>query len=109
MSVRVASPTTWDFDRYGAIFERQAQLVRTAGALAELPQHLTGLAWHKVFTGDLGVARLLVADIDNITAATPARPIGLGRPLTTWLPACTPIRSACPLITASSAHAAMCA
>jgi DNA-binding CsgD family transcriptional regulator len=65
-----ASAVTWDFDRYGAIFERQAQLVRNAGALAELPQHLTGLAWHKVFTGDLGAARLLVAEIDSITAAT---------------------------------------
>jgi DNA-binding CsgD family transcriptional regulator len=65
-----ASAVTWDFDRYGAIFERQAQLVRSAGALAELPQHLTGLAWHKVFTGDLGAARLLIAEIDNITAAT---------------------------------------
>ena len=65
-----ASAVTWDFDRYGAIFERQAKLVRDAGALAELPQHLTGLAWHKVFTGDLGAARLLVAEIDSITAAT---------------------------------------
>ena len=64
-----ASAVTWDSDGYGAIFERQAQLVRNAGALAELPQHLTGLAWHKVFTGDLGAARLLVAEIDSVAAA----------------------------------------
>ena len=71
-----ASAVTWDSDGYGEIFERQARLVRNAGALAELPQHLTGLAWHKVFTGDLVAARLLVAEIDNVAAAmeTPLPP-----------------------------------
>ena len=65
-----ASAVTWDFDRYGAIFQRQAQLVREAGALAELPQHLTGLAWYEAFTGDLAGARLLVAEIDSVATAT---------------------------------------
>ena len=65
-----ASASTWDADRYGAIFERQAQLVRDGGALAELPQHLTGLAWYRAFTGDLAGARLIVGEIDGVAAAT---------------------------------------
>jgi DNA-binding CsgD family transcriptional regulator len=65
-----ASATTWDWDRYGAIFARQAQVVRDVGALAELPQHLTGLAWSKAFAGDLGGARLVVAEIESAAAAT---------------------------------------
>ena len=62
--------TTWDFDQYGAIFKRQAQVVRDAGALAELPQHLTGAAWYEAFAGNLEGARLLVAEIDSVSAAT---------------------------------------
>jgi len=62
--------TTWDFDRYGAIFKRQAQIVRDAGALAELPQHLTGEAWYEAFAGNLEGARLLVAEIESVSAAT---------------------------------------
>lgn len=62
--------TTWDFDQYGAIFKRQARIVRDAGALAELPQHLTGEAWYEAFAGNLEDARLLVAEIDSVSAAT---------------------------------------
>jgi DNA-binding CsgD family transcriptional regulator len=65
-----ASAATWDFDRYGAIFERQAQVVRDGGALAELPQHLNGLAWYRAFAGDLAGARVIVAEIDSVAAAT---------------------------------------
>ena len=65
-----ASAATWDFDRYGAIFERQAQVVRDGGALAELPQHLNGLAWYRAFAGNLAGARLIVAEIDSVAAAT---------------------------------------
>jgi DNA-binding CsgD family transcriptional regulator len=62
--------TTWDFDQYGAVFKRQAQIVRDAGALAELPQHLTGAAWYEAFAGNLEGARLIVAEIDSVSAAT---------------------------------------
>ena len=65
-----ASATVWDWERYGAIFSRQAQVVRGVGALAELPQHLTGLAWSKAFAGDLGGAHLVVAEIESAAAAT---------------------------------------
>jgi hypothetical protein len=36
-----ASTATWDCDGASAVYERQAQLVRDAGALAELPLHLS--------------------------------------------------------------------
>ena len=65
-----ASATTWDFERYGAIVERHVQLVRAVGALAELPQHLTGLPWSRVFAGDLAGGRLIVTEIESVAAAT---------------------------------------
>ena len=74
-----ASASTWDADRYGAIFERQAQLVRDGGALAELPQHLTGLAWYRAFIGDLAGARLLVGEID-MSQRRPGRRFRRSRP-----------------------------
>ena len=48
---RRASSAIWDADALSAVYERQAQLVRDAGALAELPIHLQALAL------DTGVAR----------------------------------------------------
>ena len=42
----------------------------TAGALAELPAHLSALALDKVFTGDLEDAALLIAESDSVAAAT---------------------------------------
>jgi DNA-binding CsgD family transcriptional regulator len=65
-----ASTATWDSEGASAIFERQAQLVRDAGALAELPIHLSALALDKVWTGDLAGAGLLVAESDSVVAAT---------------------------------------
>jgi DNA-binding CsgD family transcriptional regulator len=65
-----ASAATWDADRYGAIFGRQARLVRNRGALAELPQHLTGLCWYEALAGNFAGARMLVAEIDTVAAAT---------------------------------------
>jgi DNA-binding CsgD family transcriptional regulator len=65
-----ASTATWDSEGASAIFERQAQLVRDDGALAELPIHLSALALDKVWTGDLAGAGLLVAESDSVAAAT---------------------------------------
>ena len=73
-----ASAVTWDFDRYGAIFERQAQLVRNAGALAELPQHLTGLAWHKVSPVTSG-PRACSLRRSTTSRRRPGRPADLSR------------------------------
>jgi DNA-binding CsgD family transcriptional regulator len=61
--------TTWNFDQYGEIFKRQAQLVRDAGALSELLQHLSGLAWYEAFAGNFEEARLIIVELDSVSAA----------------------------------------
>jgi len=65
-----ASHATWDSDGASAIFERQAQVARKAGALAELPTYLESLALDKVWNGDLASARLLIAESESVAAAT---------------------------------------
>jgi DNA-binding CsgD family transcriptional regulator len=69
----MASNVVWDSDASTAIFERQARIVRDAGALAELPVCLSALAMDKVFTGDLEDAALLIAESDSVGAATGSR------------------------------------
>jgi DNA-binding CsgD family transcriptional regulator len=66
----MASNATWDSDGSSAIFERQAKIVRDAGALVELPLFLSSLALDKVWNGDLAGARLLIAESDTVAAAT---------------------------------------
>jgi DNA-binding CsgD family transcriptional regulator len=60
---------TWD-DEAIVVYERQAQLVREAGALAELPIHLQALALERAWRGDLPGAQRLVAEAESISAAT---------------------------------------
>jgi DNA-binding CsgD family transcriptional regulator len=69
----MASCVVWDSDATTAIFERHARIVRDAGALADLPVHLSALAIDKVFTGDLEDATLLIAESDSVGAATGSR------------------------------------
>jgi DNA-binding CsgD family transcriptional regulator len=64
-----ASTATWDSGAI-AIYERQAQLVRDAGALAELPIHLHALALERVWHGDFAGASLIIAESDGVAAAT---------------------------------------
>jgi DNA-binding CsgD family transcriptional regulator len=59
----------WD-DEAIAVYERQAQLVRDAGALAELPIHLQALALERAWRGDLSGARRLIAEADSISRST---------------------------------------
>ena len=66
----MASHVTWDSDGSTAIYERQARIVREAGALVELPVYLTSLALDKVWNGDLAGARLLIAEANTVAAAT---------------------------------------
>jgi DNA-binding CsgD family transcriptional regulator len=68
-----ASSATWDCDGLHAILERQAQIVRDAGALAELPIHLGALAVAKAWRGDLVGAGALVAESESVAAATGSR------------------------------------
>ena len=65
-----SSHVTWDPDASTAIFERQAQIIREAGALAELPVYAQSLALDKAWNGDLAGAALLVAESDAVAAAT---------------------------------------
>jgi DNA-binding CsgD family transcriptional regulator len=65
-----ASAATWDCDGLHAILERQAQIVRDAGALAELPIHLGALAIAEAWRGDLAGAGALVAESESVAAAT---------------------------------------
>ena len=66
----MASSVAWDSERSTAILERQAEIVRRAGALAELPVHASALALDRLWTGDLAGARLLVAESESVAAAT---------------------------------------
>ena len=61
---------TWDDDAAIAVYERHAQLVREAGALAELPIHLQALALERAWRGDLPGARQLTAEAESISTST---------------------------------------
>ena len=66
----MASNVMWDSDGSTAIFERQAWIVREAGALAELPVFLSSVALDKAWTGDLAGAEALIAESDSVAAVT---------------------------------------
>jgi DNA-binding CsgD family transcriptional regulator len=66
----MASHVTWDSDGGSAIYERQAKIVRDAGALAELPVYVSSLALDRAWNGDLVGARLLIAESETVAAAT---------------------------------------
>ncbi|MBV8218044.1 MAG: AAA family ATPase [Solirubrobacterales bacterium] len=59
----------WD-DEALLVFERQARVVREAGALGELPIHLQALALERAWRGDLSGARGLVAESESISSST---------------------------------------
>ena len=59
----------WD-DESVAVFERQARVVREAGALGELPIHLQALALDRAWRGDLADARRLIAEAEAISTST---------------------------------------
>jgi DNA-binding CsgD family transcriptional regulator len=52
------------------VYERQARLVREAGALGELPIHLEALALERAWHGDLPGARRLIAESESISSST---------------------------------------
>jgi DNA-binding CsgD family transcriptional regulator len=68
-----ASDAVWDNEGMLATAARMLQLVRDAGALAQLPIHLSGLALARAWSGDLAGAATLVAEIDSVVAATRSR------------------------------------
>ena len=64
------SYAVWDFEGSRAICARQVQLVRAAGALAQLPIHLASLAIASAWMGDFADAAALIAESDTVAAAT---------------------------------------
>jgi DNA-binding CsgD family transcriptional regulator len=64
------SNAMWDFEGSRAICARQVQLVRAAGALAQLPIHLSSLAIASAWMGDFADAAALIAESDTVAAAT---------------------------------------
>jgi hypothetical protein len=71
-----ASNAVWDNDGAHGISARQVQLVRDAGALGELPLHLSALGLASAWIGDFAGAGALMAEADSVSAATgsPAGP-----------------------------------
>jgi DNA-binding CsgD family transcriptional regulator len=65
----MASNVIWDSDGSTAIVERQARIVREAGALAELPVFLISEAIDKVWKGDVAGVEALIAENDSVAAA----------------------------------------
>jgi DNA-binding CsgD family transcriptional regulator/tetratricopeptide (TPR) repeat protein len=65
--------TMWHDDAI-EVYERQAQIVRNAGALAELPMHLQALALERAWRGDLAGARALIAESESISTSTGNQP-----------------------------------
>jgi hypothetical protein len=68
-----ASNAVWDNEAMLAIAARKLQFVRHAGALAQLPIHLSALALARAWIGDFTGAASLVAEIDSVVAATGSR------------------------------------
>jgi len=71
--VQSASMTVWDDDGWRATCARNVRLVRDAGALAELPIHLSGLGMARSWAGDLAGAAAIAAEADSVAAATGSR------------------------------------
>jgi len=68
-----ASNAVWDNEGMLAIAARKLQFVRDAGALAQLPIHLSALALARAWIGDFAGAASLVAEIESVVAATGSR------------------------------------
>jgi DNA-binding CsgD family transcriptional regulator len=65
-----ASNAVWDNDGAHAISARQVQLIRDAGALAELPLYLSALGLASAWMGDFASAASNIAEADSVAAAT---------------------------------------
>jgi ATP/maltotriose-dependent transcriptional regulator MalT len=65
-----ASDAVWDDEGKLAIASRQVRLVRDAGALAELPIHLSALALARAWSGDFTGAAALIAESESVATAT---------------------------------------
>jgi DNA-binding CsgD family transcriptional regulator len=65
-----ATSTLWDLEGLHAISARQVQLVRDAGALAQLPLYLAQLGIVLPWMGDFAGTALVIVESDSVAAAT---------------------------------------
>jgi DNA-binding CsgD family transcriptional regulator len=65
-----AAAMLWDLEGLQAISARQVQLVRDAGALAQLPLYLAQLGIALPWTGDLTGTAAVIAETESVAAAT---------------------------------------
>jgi ATP/maltotriose-dependent transcriptional regulator MalT len=68
-----ACSAVWDYEGWHATATRQLQVMRDAGALAELPIHLLYLSMVVMWTGDFAGAASLIAEVESVAAATGSR------------------------------------
>jgi ATP/maltotriose-dependent transcriptional regulator MalT len=68
-----ASAAIWDYEGFCVIAARNVQLVRAAGAVAQLPLHLSSLAVASVWVGDFAAAASVIAEAERVAAATKSR------------------------------------
>jgi DNA-binding CsgD family transcriptional regulator len=66
----VASGAVWDDEGLLAISARNLQIVRDAGAFAELPQHLLSFGIGRMWIGDLAGVANVMAETESLEAAT---------------------------------------
>jgi DNA-binding CsgD family transcriptional regulator len=65
----VAAGTLWDFESSVAIYRRQSEVARRAGALAPLCLTLSGDVYMMVLRGELTAAAALADEVDTLTDA----------------------------------------
>jgi DNA-binding CsgD family transcriptional regulator len=65
-----ASTATWDYEGFCVIAARNVELVRDAGALAQLPLHLSSQGIASAWIGDFASAASLIAEAESVAAAT---------------------------------------
>jgi DNA-binding CsgD family transcriptional regulator len=65
-----ASSAVWDDEGLLTITARNLQIVRDAGAFAELPQHLLSFGLARVWIGDFAGVAAVLAEVESIAAAT---------------------------------------
>jgi DNA-binding CsgD family transcriptional regulator len=65
-----AAATLWDVESWDAIITRQLQKARDTGALAQLATALQGKGIFVTWSGDFGEAGSVIAEADEVTAAT---------------------------------------
>jgi tetratricopeptide (TPR) repeat protein len=68
-----ASNAVWDDESTHAVSVRQVQVIRDAGALAQLPVALAALGVVTARSGDFAGAAALIAEADGVAAATGSR------------------------------------